>query len=75
MGNPTSFTSRQTFNNFFELTSSAVSSCFYNALNVPIQVKNSVTTSVELKSFSKMVFNVTFYILENNVLSYNLIFG
>jgi len=41
----------------------------------PIQIKNSVTTSIELELLSKIVSNVTFHILENNVLYYNLILG
>jgi len=39
----------------------------------PIQIKNSVTTSIELELLPKIVSNVTFHILENNILSYNLI--
>jgi len=38
-----------------------------------IQVKNSVTTSVELKLLPKTVSNVTLHILKNSVFSYNLI--
>jgi len=69
-GSPISFISRQTFDNFFNLA------CSYSALNgTPIQVKNSVTTSVELALLPKTVSNVTLHILENSVLSYNLILG
>jgi len=51
-------------------------SCSYNALNgTPIQIKNSVTTSIELELLPKTVSNVTLHILENSVLSYNLILG
>jgi len=76
-GSPTSFISRQTFYNFFELAeSSTIPSCSYNALNgTPKQIKNSVTTSIELELLPKIVSNVTFHILENNLLSYNLILG
>jgi len=65
------------FDNFFNLTdSSIIPSYSYNALNgTPIQVKYSVTTSVELELLPKTVSNVTFHILEDNVLLYNLILG
>jgi len=75
---PISFISHQTwFYSFFELAeSSTIFSCSYNVLNgTPIQIKNSVTTSIELKLLSKIVSNVTFHILKNNILSYNLIFS
>jgi len=77
MGSPIPFISRQTFDNFFNLANSSIMpSCSYSALNgTPIQVKNSVTTSVELELLPKTVSNVTLHILENNVLSYNLILG
>jgi len=76
-GSPISFIAHQTFNNFFNLAdSSIILSCSYSALNgTPIQVKNSVTTSVELELFPKTVSNVTLHILENSVLSYDLILG
>jgi len=76
-GSPISFILRQTFINFFGLAKTAtVSSCSYNALNgTPIQVKNSITTFVELELFPKIVSNVTLHILENSILSYNLILG
>jgi len=76
-GSPISFISCQTFYNFFKLAeSSTIPSCSYNALNgTPIQVKNSVTTSVELELLPKIVSNITFHILKNNILSYNLILG
>jgi len=56
-GIPISFISRQTFDNFFNLTdSSIISSCSYNALNSTlIQVKNLVTTSIELELLPKTV--------------------
>jgi len=41
--------------------------------DTPIQIKNSVTTSIELELLPKIVSNVTFHILENNILSNNLI--
>jgi len=50
--------------------------CSYSAFNgTPIQVKNKVTTSVELELLPKAVSNVTLHILENSILSYDLILG
>jgi len=50
--------------------------CSYSALNgTPIQIKNSVTTAIELELLPKTISNVTLHILENNTLSYDLILG
>jgi len=77
MGSLISFILRQTFDNFFDLTDSSVMpSCSYSALNdTPIQIKNSVTTAIELELLPKAVSNVTLHILKNSTLSYDLILG
>jgi len=74
-GNPIFFILRQTFINFFGLAeTTSVSSCSNNALNgIPIQIKNLVTTSIEVELLPKTVSNITLHILENSVLAYNLI--
>jgi len=50
-------------------------SCSYSALNGTLIQINSVTTAIELELLPKTVSNVTLHILENNVLSYDLILG
>jgi len=56
--------------------SSITPCCSYSALNgTSIQIKNSVTTAIELELLPKTISNVTLHILDNNVLSYDLILG